>query len=92
MLDSALKALSGIFKAFFFSSSKVVPFRDCHALFFFSQNSVPIEVEVIEELALGTKIAEVKAVDNDEGDNAVIDYAIIGNVTTFFIISLIINF
>ena len=31
-----------------------------------------------EELPIGSKIGEVQAIDEDEGDNAVIDYAIIG--------------
>ena len=42
------------------------------------QNSVPLELTVKEELPIGSKIGEVQAIDEDEGDNAVIDYAIIG--------------
>ena len=52
---------------------------------FFFQNSVPIELEVIEETSPGTKIGEVKAVDEDEGENAIINYAIIdGNDNKIF--------
>lgn len=42
------------------------------------QNSVPIELEVLEEIPLDTVIGTVQAVDNDEGENAVIEYAIVG--------------
>lgn len=35
-----------------------------------------------EELPLGTQIGFVKAIDEDSGDNAVIDYAIIGTIFT----------
>jgi hypothetical protein len=42
------------------------------------QNSVPLELVVDEELPLETQIGFVKAIDEDSGDNAVIDYAIIG--------------
>ena len=54
-------------------------------LWFFFQNSVPIELEVVEETTPGTKIGEVKAVDEDEGENAIINYAIIdGNDNKIF--------
>ncbi len=43
------------------------------------QNSVPLELVVDEELPIGSQIGEVQAIDEDEGDNAIIDYAIIGN-------------
>jgi hypothetical protein len=33
---------------------------------------------VEEELPIGSRIGDVEALDEDEGDNAVIDYAIIG--------------
>ena len=42
------------------------------------QNSVPIEIEVLEEIPLGTVIGTVQAVDTDQGENAVIEYAIVG--------------
>ena len=49
------------------------------------QNSVPIELEVTEEQPLGTEIGEVFAMDMDEGENAVIDYAVIdGNDDRIF--------
>lgn len=41
------------------------------------RNSVPITIEVEEEMAPGTKIGEVVAIDKDEGQNAQIDYAIV---------------
>merc|ERR1719512_187401 len=37
------------------------------------RNSVPITIEVEEEMAPGTKIGEVVAIDKDEGQNAQID-------------------
>ena len=43
-----------------------------------SQNSVPIELEVVEELPIGSRIGQIKALDLDEDGNSVIDYAIIG--------------
>ena len=42
------------------------------------QNSVPLELVVEEELPIGSRIGDVQAIDEDEGDNAVIEYAIIG--------------
>ena len=41
------------------------------------KNSVPLSMEVEEELPIGSKIGEVIAIDRDIGENAVIDYAII---------------
>ena len=41
------------------------------------KNSVPLSMEVEEELPIGSKIGEVNAIDRDIGENAVIDYAII---------------
>ena len=38
-----------------------------------------MELVVDEELPIGSQIGEVQAIDEDEGDNAIIDYAIIGN-------------
>ena len=43
------------------------------------RNSVPLAMEVLEEMELGNKIGIVSAVDEDEDRNAEIDYAIIGN-------------
>lgn len=40
------------------------------------RNSVPLEIEVIEELPLGTVIGQISAIDEDEGENGQIDYAI----------------
>lgn len=42
------------------------------------QNSVPIELEVMEEIDPGTTIGFVEAVDHDVGKNALVDYAIVG--------------
>lgn len=39
---------------------------------------MPIEIETVEEVPLGTRIGHVTAVDNDQGENAIIEYAIIG--------------
>ena len=51
---------------------------DDHAPVFKRQrNSVPIELQVTEEIALGSKIGEVFAIDLDEGENSQIEYAII---------------
>ena len=36
-----------------------------------------MEIEVEEEIPLGSRIGSVSAVDADEGDNAVTDYAIV---------------
>ncbi len=41
------------------------------------QNSVPLRMEVTEQIPVGIRIGEVAAVDQDEGANAEIDYAII---------------
>ena len=42
-------------------------------------------MEVIEEIELGSEIGQVFAIDDDEGENAVIDYAIIdGNDNRIF--------
>ena len=41
------------------------------------RNSVPLSLEVEEELEIGTMIGTVTAVDEDTGKNALIDYAII---------------
>ena len=41
-----------------------------------AQNSVPLTMEVTEEIPVGIRIGEVAAVDQDEGVNAEIDYAI----------------
>jgi hypothetical protein len=57
----------------------VVTDVDDHAPVFSRQrNSVPVEIAVPEELPVGTPIGQVTAVDRDEGENAIIDYAIIG--------------
>ena len=67
----------------------VVTDVDDHAPVFKRQrNSVPIELEVMEEIPLGSQIGQVYAVDQDEGENAVIEYAIIdGNDNRVFGIS-----
>jgi hypothetical protein len=39
-----------------------------------------LELTVDEELPVGSQIGEVEAVDEDEGENAIIEYAIIGKV------------
>ncbi len=64
----------------------VVTDVDDHAPVFKRQrNSVPIELQVFEEIPLGTEVGNVVAVDLDEGDNAVIEYAIIdGNDNRIF--------
>jgi hypothetical protein len=61
---------------------------DDHPPHFIRQrNSVPLSMEVAEELETGTKIGEVTAVDEDIGKNALIDYAIIfGNDNDIFMI------
>ena len=41
------------------------------------RNSVPISMEIQEELPVGTKLGEINAIDKDIGENAIIDYAII---------------
>jgi len=49
------------------------------------RNSVPLSMQVEEELDIGTKIGEVMAVDEDTGRNAITDYAIIfGNDDNVF--------
>ena len=48
------------------------------------KNSVPLSMEVEEELPIGSKIGEVIAIDRDIGENAVIDYAIICKFEIFF--------
>lgn len=46
---------------------------------------MPVELEVEEEIPVGSRIGEVSAVDADEGDNAVIDYEIVdGNDDRIF--------
>ena len=59
---------------------------DDHAPIFKRQrNSVPVELEVMEEIPLGSEIGQVVAIDEDEGENAIIDYAIIeGNDNRIF--------
>lgn len=66
--------------------SVVVTDVDDHAPVFKRQrNSVPVELEVMEEIPLASKIGQVYAVDGDEGDNAVIEYSIIdGNDNRIF--------
>ena len=41
------------------------------------KNSVPLSMDVDEELELGTRLGEVTAIDEDIGENAAINYAII---------------
>ena len=41
------------------------------------KNSVPLSMDVEEELELGTRLGEVTAIDEDIGENAAINYAII---------------
>lgn len=49
------------------------------------RNSVPLTMEVLEEMEIGNQIGTVSAVDEDEGRNAEIDYAIIdGNKEEIF--------
>ena len=49
------------------------------------RNSVPLTMEVLEETKIGIKVGTVAAVDQDEGRNAEIDYAIIdGNNEDIF--------
>ena len=49
------------------------------------RNSVPLMMEVEEEMEIGTQIGQVTAVDRDIGENAIIDYAIIyGNEDGIF--------
>ena len=46
-----------------------------------------MEIEVEEEIPPGSRIGEVAAVDADEGDNAVIEYAVVdGNDDRLFAI------
>ena len=57
----------------------VVTDIDDHAPAFSRQkNSVPVEIEAIEEMPLNTVLGRVQAQDEDEGENAIIGYAIIG--------------
>jgi len=52
------------------------------------RNSVPLSMDVVEEIPIGTIIGEVAAVDQDTGKNAIIEYAIIyGNDDDIFGIS-----
>ena len=52
------------------------------------RNSVPLSMQVEEEMEIGSKIGEVVAVDEDTGKNAIIDYAIIyGNDDDIFAIN-----
>ena len=44
------------------------------------KNSVPLSMEVEEELDIGSNIGQVEAIDQDIGENAVIDYAIVGRL------------
>lgn len=54
-------------------------------LFNRQRNSVPLTMEVTEEIPVGIRIGEVAAVDLDQGINAEIDYAIInGNDAGIF--------
>ena len=46
---------------------------------------MPIEVEIVEESPAGTVVGTVRAVDADEGENAIIDYAIIGEAVFLLI-------
>ena len=45
-----------------------------------------MELVVEEELPVGSRIGDVHAIDDDEGDNAVIDYAIIGEFNRVLIL------
>ena len=45
-----------------------------------------MELVVEEELPVGSRIGDVHAIDEDEGDNAVIDYAIIGEFNRVLIL------
>jgi hypothetical protein len=57
---------------------------DDHAPVFNRQkNSVPFEIEVTEEIPVGSRIGQVDALDQDEGDNAVVQYAIIGEKNNY---------
>ena len=53
------------------------------------KNSVPLSMEVEEELEPGTRLGEVTAIDEDIGENAAINYAIICEYNT--VLSLILN-
>ncbi len=44
---------------------------------FFSQNSVPQEMVLEEEVPPGTEVGRVRARDEDEGENAAVDFAIV---------------
>ena len=46
--------------------------------FHYKKNSVPMEIEVMEELPIGSVIGKIQAVDKDLGENALVEYAIIG--------------
>ena len=55
---------------------------------FLTGNSVPMEIEVREELPMNSPIGQVKAVDEDIGENADIEYAIVdGNDDRIFEVS-----
>ena len=48
-------------------------------------NSVPMEIEVREEMRINSTIGKVRAIDEDLGENAEIDYAIVdGNDNKIF--------
>ena len=52
------------------------------------KNSVPLSMEVEEELDIGSSIGQVEAIDQDIGENAVIDYAIVGRLRQLQCINL----
>ena len=64
----------------------VVTDEDDHPPVFNRQrNSVPLEIETMEEVRVGTLIGNVTAVDKDLGENAVVEYAIVdGNDRKIF--------
>ena len=56
------------------------------------RNSVPISMEVQEEMPVGSKLGVINAIDKDIGENSVIDYAIIyGNDEGIFTIERDVN-
>ena len=52
------------------------------------KNSVPLSMEVEEELEAGTRLGEVTAIDEDIGENAAINYAIICEYNNEFLLAL----
>ncbi|XP_016921882.1 cadherin-23 isoform X3 [Apis cerana] len=55
-------------------------------------DSPPVELAVLEETPIGTKVGVIEAIDEDIGENGMIDYAIVyGNEASLFIVERLEN-